>query len=219
MMPWKYIIRATVFAMGGRGYAAKKFAGSLGESSGGLQYRTHFGNVRIKGTVETASTLRDLLSRIDDPGVLKWMKKNPLKEILFASRTTEGGNGAYSRKKERIQIAYNRDTSKFGKEFVPGKTFSFSQLGKTRNEVIAGTLLHEIGHHVLSKASPKVQADARATFDSLGGKTATKYGRMNHSEHFSESFAAYFQHSSKLKSASPKAYAMIDRAVRSVGIR
>lgn len=205
--------------MGGRGYASKKFERLSGTFSGGLGLKTHVGNIRIKGRAETVETLKSVLSQINDPGVLKWMEKNPLKEIVFASRTSEGGNGAYSRKKERIQLAFDRDESKMGKTFKEGKTFSFSQLGKTRNEVIAGTLLHEIGHHAMNKASPAIRDDIRSTFDSLGGKTATKYGRMNSSEHFSESFAAYFQHPKKLKSASPKAYALVDRAVKSLGIR
>lgn len=185
----------------------------------GIGLRRHVQNVKIKGNAEAADRLKDVLSKISDPGVLRWMERNPLKQIVFAPRTSEGGNGAYNRKKERIQLAYDRDPSKIGKEFKPGKTFSFSQLGKSRNDVVAGTLLHEIGHHVMHKASPKVRDDIASTFASLKGNTATRYGRMNASEHFSESFAAYFQHPKILKKHSPKAYEMVDRAVRSAGIR
>jgi hypothetical protein len=205
--------------MGGRGYASKRFESSSGDSSGGLGLGKHFGNVKIKGQVARANELRDVLRQVDDPGLLRWMEKNPLREIVFASRTSAGGNGSYNAKRFRLQLAADRDESKLGKTFVPGKTFSFAQLATTKNAAIASTLYHEIGHHAMYELRGEAYANVKKTFDSLGGKTATKYGRMNASEHFSESFAAYFQHPQKLKSASPKAYAMVDRAVKSLGIR
>lgn len=205
--------------MGGRGYASKKFESSSGSSFGGLSIKTHFGSLKIKGGVDRVAELQNVLRQVDDPGLLRWMEKNPIKELVFSSRTSAGGNGSYNAKKYRLQLAADRDESKLGKTFVPGKTFSFAQLGRTKSEAIASTLYHEIGHHAMYELRGKAFASVKKTFDDLNGKTATKYGRMNASEHFSESFAAYFQHPEKLKSASPKAYRMVDRAVRSLGIR
>ena len=186
-------------------------------SATGIRFGDHVQKVRIRDS--SADTLAAVLSKVDDPGVLGWMKRNPIGELVFAKKTSEGGNGSYSASRVRLQLGHDRDPSKYGKEYVPGKTWSVSQLGKTRDDAIAGTLLHEIGHHVWKKAGDSVRSDATSTFAKLGDRTFTKYGRVSATEHFSESFSAYFRHPKLLKKSSPEAYGMIDRTVKRMGMR
>lgn len=203
--------------MGGPLGKSTRTVSLLSNASTGMRLSEHVQKVRIRDA--SAEQLSSVLSKIDDPGVLAWMKRNPIGELVFAKKTSEGGNGAYNAKKNRLQLGHERDPSKFGREYKPGKTFSVSQLGKTREDAIAGTMLHEIGHHVWKKSPDSVRSDARSTFDKLGDRTFTKYGRVSASEHFSESFSAYFRHPKLLKRESPEAYRMISRAVKSAGIR
>lgn len=203
--------------MGGRSYTSKKFRATLSNQSEGFRLGDHVRKVRIWDT--TGEHLSEVLSTVKDSGLLGFLKKNPIGELTFSPKTSAGGNGAYSASMNRLQIGYDRDESKIGKKYTPGKTFSVSQLAKTRNGAVAATLIHEIGHHVWKKSPESIRANARETFDRLGDRTLTKYGRVSASEHFSESFAAYFTRPKLLKRESPEAYRMIRRAVKANGIR
>lgn len=203
--------------MGGRSYTAKRFRAPLSVPSDGVRLGDHIKKVRIWES--TGEHLAEVFSTVRDPGLLAFLKKNPLGEVTFSAKTSAGGNGAYNGSLNRLQLGHERDPSKFGKKYVAGKTFSVSQLGKTKTDAIAGTFLHEIGHHVWKKSSSSVHDDARATHAALGDRTFTKYGRVSASEHFSESFSAYFRHPKLLKRESPEAYRMIRRAVKANGIR
>jgi hypothetical protein len=203
--------------MGGRSYTAKQFRTALSIPSKGFRLGDHVRKVRIWES--DGEKLAEVFSRIDDPGLLGFLKKNPIGELNFAPKTGAGGNGSYSKSANRLQIGFARDKSKYGKEYERGKTFSVSQLAKTKTGAISGTMIHEIGHHVWHKTSPVIREHAKSTWEKLGDRTLTKYGRVSAAEHFSESFAAYFVRPKLLKKESPEAYRMVRRALKDVGIR
>jgi hypothetical protein len=203
--------------MGGRSYTAKRFRAPLSIPSTGFRLSEHVKKVRIWDS--DGEHLAEVFSHVKDPGLLAFLKKNPIGELTFSAKTSAGGNGSYSASMNRLQLGHDRDPSKYGKSYTAGKTFSVSQLAKTKNGAIAATMVHEIGHHVWKKSSESVRADARSTFEKLGDRTLTKYGRVSASEHFSESFAAYFIRPKLLKRESPDAYRMVKRAVKANGIR
>lgn len=203
--------------MGGRSYTAKRFRAPLSVPSNGFRLGDHVKKVRIWES--DGEKLAEVFSRVKDPGLLEFLKKNPIGEFNFAPKTGAGGNGAYSKSNNRLQIGFDRDPSKYNKTYVAGKTFSVSQLAKTKIGAIAGTMTHEIGHHVWHRMSDGMRANAASTWQKLGDRTLTRYGRVSASEHFSESFAAYFARPKLLKKESPEAYRMVRRALKETGIR
>jgi hypothetical protein len=202
--------------------------GSVGALPGGPQESAgpatfdptvHARGVSYAGT--SAEKMRPVFEKLRDPDLVRWLGANPIDELVVTPRTTEGGNGAYSESRGRLQLAHERNAKKFGKTYAPGETFSVAQLGATKEDVIAATLHHELGHHFYHTAPEAVRnAAARAyAANKKSGEFFTKYSGVSEGEHFAEVFAAYFLHPEILKEHSPRAYKMVEAALDAGGLK
>jgi hypothetical protein len=169
----------------------------------------------------TAQEMRGVFDKLRDPDLVRWLGANPVDELVVASRTTEGGNGAYSESRGRLQLAHERNSKKFGKTYASGETFSVAQLGATKDDAVAATLHHELGHHFYHSAPESVRnASARAyAANKKAGEFFTKYAGVSEGEHFAEAFAAYFLHPELLKEHAPRSFRMVETALAAGGLK
>lgn len=104
--------------------------------------------------------------------------------------------------------------------------WSVSSSRKNSDDAIRATTIHEFGHLVhLDRSQPgfypqhrEIDALVAERFNAPDREQLTKYSATNKEEYFAESFAAYHLERDAFKRDAPKAFAMVERALRIRGI-
>jgi SPP1 gp7 family putative phage head morphogenesis protein len=164
----------------------------------------------------TADETRAMFSAIDEPALLDFLEKNPLRRLYFQDQAARGVFGWYQPSDKILLVATHRDAAHFAHAWVPGATDGVSRAGATELEAARRTFVHEVGHHIRFTAG--TQAKALVVLASQRGKPITRYAATSPEEYFAESFAAYKFHRADLESYDPVGFKMVEAVLRLVGI-
>lgn len=143
-------------------------------------------------------------------------------------------SGVYDASTRKIQVRQDRKEGSWGKSFAPGEIHSMSQAARTKDQAVARTLLHEIGHHLYHQDA-KLYKAAEKAYNSHqpkdvvqpNGKTKTvfqtkpgfsKYAMKSPSEYMSEALVAFVFHGKALKQYDKAAYNLAAKMVQTRGL-
>lgn len=209
----------------------------------GLKQGRHVESLGIRAN--TRQTLQQSIKNIINQAGLKGaLAKHPLGKVEVKTGkviVTKNGiekeshsSGVYDASTRKIQVRQDRKEGSWGKDFKPGEVHSMSQCARTKDQAVARTLLHEIGHHLFHQ-DDKLYKAAQKAYDSHGPKTVTKkdgkeqtvfstkpgfssYAQKSASEYMSEALVAFMFHRKALKEYDPAAYKLASRMVQTRGL-
>lgn len=166
---------------------------------------------------------KEVLSVVGElPGLQNWLAKSgAVKKVVFTKdnptiNTMRGPvqiAGGYDYEKHQVVLSNKFGTSDYGKPFKSGVQ-SVASAAKTPVEYQQRLLVHELGHAVMEKGG--LDYGILKHFNGVG--SVSKYGNIDRSEHFAETFSAFVFHRAELKKADPTAASAMTRALRQVGI-
>lgn len=164
----------------------------------------------------TPEELEHALDGVRRAGLLGFLKKKPLNELNFKKTLdSKTANGTYNGARRRLEVKSQRDRYTYGKDWVPGSSWSVSSAAKDPRTAIQRTFIHELGHHVhLSNTylggGGTVDDIIVAAFKKADGKALTQYSLTNHKEYFAEAFAAHVYEPEDLRRRDPIAFKMVE---------
>jgi SPP1 gp7 family putative phage head morphogenesis protein len=164
---------------------------------------------------ETAQVLRVLNSA----GLEGFLSENPLGGIRLTKDSVLAKDGIlaqYDVKRKEIIINTARAESTWGnaltKDNTPG---TISSTATTRLESLAGSLLHETGHHLIYQKIWATELETIVRTAAKEGVPMTRRAKKDWQEYFCETLSAYHYHPKILETRDPIGFAMI-KQVRNV---
>jgi len=164
---------------------------------------------------------KEVLSALaSDPKMVAILSGPPLGRFELSGRVPDPTwKGSYWPASGDLVVNPFRPLESYGKEFHPPVLKSVSEAGRTLVEAIARSLYHELGHHVLYAAGPKLNGRLRISFEA-GGRCLFPFAperthwsilrrasRRTGSNRFEDSFA----------DRDPEGYHMVEAILRLAG--
>lgn len=179
-----------------------------------IKIGTHVGEVK---SVLTKTDTKRILRAINKAGADQFLRDHPLERIEFASELLDeeiDTLGIYRRRKNgmaNIALNVSRPSTSYGqKQSVDTLPETISSLGKTNIEALRRSLIHELGHHLISTRIKSTDLESAIMIArKRGGRVSLRADARNWQEYFCECFVAHTFERDLLLTTDPDGFAMI----------
>jgi hypothetical protein len=173
-----------------------------------IQSGVHAQNIT---TTLSKKRTRAILRVLNAAGLEEYLKHFPLGQIGFVVFEDPTLMAFYSPSTKTLLVNSQRANNTFGTTFAAGRTETVSAGAATKDEALARSLLHEMGHHLFYSSifSTNLESEIRQAFETA--KPISIRASRNWQEWLSECFTAFHFENLALQKHDPVGYAMIEQ--------
>lgn len=156
---------------------------------------------------------RRVYRALNQAGVTQYLRQNPLKELSIENlaQPTKGFlAGQYDELEKRLALHSSRPPGSFGQPLKPKTLEAFSQTAPDALQALKYSLIHEVGHHLLTDLRTRQGWLERLEQAYAQGNRISIRAGFNYEEYFCECFAAHTFNPSALQALDPVGYAIIE---------